>query len=186
MIRVAFAAGLVALASGLASCAHDAKPPEAPVDFAIPPIGKVASPTPDEPPKVESCHALLFANGISKSSYGCVIEEQISKNQGILTYPCTGNGDAEAAFGEELYTGQIRDGELDLEVKNEFDWPGDGCRWGTTANIRGRVTTERQLSWSYRDYAVRGTACSGTCTATSVFSVRRQSTKTDDDDDDDR
>lgn len=150
----------------------DARPPEAPVDLAIPPLGK---PTPaltaTEPAKPETCHAIVLARPIEKSSFGCIIDEQISKQRGILTFPCRGDGEAEAAFGEQLYRGQAHDGELDLEAKTELDWPGDGCRWGTTANIRGRVDGE--LAWSYRDYVVRGQNCSGTCTARSVFAVRR-------------
>lgn len=186
MLRIVTVTALLALAS----CAHDAKPPEVPVELSVPPIGKAPVEKPPEPAKIETCHAIVMANTIAKSSYGCVIDEQISKHQGILTYPCTGNGDAEATFGEQVYSGRIHDGELDLEAKTELEWPGDGCRWGTTANIRGPVTANpgNHLAWTYKDYVVRGTACSGSCTATSFFAVRLQKNVKphDDDDDDDR
>lgn len=186
MLRIVTVTALLALAS----CAHDAKPPEVAADLSIPPIGKPSTSTTSAPAKVENCHAIVMASPIEKSSYGCVIDEQISKHRGILTYPCTGNGDAEAAFGEQVYSGRIQDGELDLEVKTELEWPGDGCRWGTTANIHGPVSADprARLAWSYKDYVVRGTACSGSCTAKSVFAVRLQkATKPrDEGDDDDR
>jgi hypothetical protein len=175
----------------VASCVRETRPPEVAADLAIPPIGHSSlAPTTPEAPKQETCHATVLAGPISKSSWGCIIDEQITKHQGILTFPCDGDGDAEATFGEQVYTGRIEHGEIDLEAKTELEWPGDGCRWGTTANIRGAVAANRpQLSWSYRDYVVRGTACSGTCTATSIFAVRLQKLvkpQPGDGDDDDR
>lgn len=177
----------LALVVALVSCVPEARPPEAPVDFAVPPIGKTQAMPAPGPPAVETCHAIILAGPLAKSSYGCVLDEHITKHQGILTYPCTGDGDAEAAFGEQLYTGRIQDGELDLEVKTEYEWSGDGCRWGTTSNIRGRVTAAGKLAWSYKEYTLRGQNCAGSCTATAAFAVRRQSEikqPTDDDDDD--
>lgn len=171
---VQFGFGLAGL--GVASCARDTRPPEVAAELSIPPIGHSSlAPASTEPTKPETCHATVLAGPISKSSWGCIIDEQISKHQGILTFPCDGDGDAEATFGEQVYSGRIEHGELDLEAKTELEWPGDGCRWGTTSNIRGPVAASRpQLSWSYRDYVVRGTACSGTCTASSIFAVRLQ------------
>jgi hypothetical protein len=157
----------------VASCAPT-RPPDAPIELTVPPLSGAPIAAAPEAPKTEKCHAIVFAGPIAKSSFGCILDEQVSKHQGIVTYPCTGDGEAEAAFGEQLYTGQIRDGEIELELKTELDWEGDGCRWGTTANIRGRVLTEQKIAWVYRDYVVRGTNCSGTCTASTSLAVRLQ------------
>lgn len=172
----------------LASCARAARPPDAAVDLVVPPIGKATAAPSASPTAGENCHAILFADVIQKSSFGCVVDEKVSKGQGILTYPCNGSGDAEAAFGAQLYSGRIREGELELETKTELEWEGDGCRWGTTANIRGNVLKEHVIAWTYRDYVIRGTACSGSCTATANMAVRGGSKPppADEDDNDDR
>ena len=165
---------MVLAATFVVACARDARPPKAPVDLAVPPIGKaLVAPTSSEPHTPETCHARLSAGFITKSSFGCVIDEQISKTHGTLDYPCAGDGDAEAVFGTHTYAGRVHEGQLELEVKTEFDWDGDRCHWGTTANIRGRIADEAPLAWTYRDYVLRGTSCSGTCTARSSFQVRQ-------------
>lgn len=166
-----WSAVLATASSLVAACSRDARPPEAPVDLSVPPIGKTTAVTSTEPRGPETCHARLSAGFITKSSFGCTIEEQISKNTGTLDYPCAGDGEAEALFGAQTYSGHVRDGQLELEAKEELD-PGDGCHWGTTANIRGRIADEAPLSWTYREYVLRGTNCFGLCTARTSFQVR--------------
>lgn len=109
----------------------------------------------------------LGEEAISKSSPGCYLDEQITTHDGILTYDADGDGAATAVFGPQHYEGTIHNGELELHLETELDWEQDGCHWGTTAIIRGRV--DGKLVWTYEDRVMTGTNCSGVCHASATF-----------------
>lgn len=169
---------------------------QAPVDLTITPIGSAApiaiASSVTEAHAGGICSLSLRAARIDKSSPGCFLDEQITKSNGALRYPCSGDGPVEADFGEQRYKGSITGGNVELEFKTELDWQ-DGCRWGTTANISGQLTnkggvpTLKKLNWRYRDHVITGSACSGVCTAHSTFEVTGKGVKppvvSDDDDD---
>jgi hypothetical protein len=142
-----------------------------PPDLNVPPIS-VTTPH-AATAEARQCHLTLKAGPIQKSSPGCWLTESISKAEGTLTYPCNGDGVVEAIFDTETFNGRMNSFELELESKNEIDWEGDHCRWGSTANIRGGPvgSATAKLVWSYHDYVVRGERCSGACTASADFSL---------------
>jgi hypothetical protein len=159
-------------------CASRGSTVVAPIEVAIAPIGTLpASPpitgTGEAGPR--GCSVRLSASPIEKSTSGCYLDEHISDGPGVLNFPCSGEGAAEAVFGEHHYVGRVRQGEVELEHLTELDWE-DGCRWGTTATITGIVVggSERgpkRLSWSYLDHVITGTKCSGVCRAKADITV---------------
>ena len=172
---------------------------EAPVELAIAPIGSLPEAgiaTNGKQSDGGRCSLRLVAGRIEKSSPGCYLDELVSKQAGLLHYPCTGDGPAEADFGEHRYAGRVVGGEVELALSTELDWE-DGCRWGTDAVISGTLlkngeTVARSLSWRYRDRVITGTDCSGVCTARTniqVTSLRKSGSAVpaphEDEDDDD-
>ncbi|MBX3219223.1 MAG: hypothetical protein KF795_01815 [Labilithrix sp.] len=173
---------------------------QSPVELTIPPIaslpegGVVAS---GEPRRDGRCSLRLVASPIAMSTRGCYLDEHVSKGPGLLDVPCEGNGPAEAVFGPQRYKGNLRDGQLELELSTELDWE-DGCRWGTHAFISGALGPSgapgnKSLSWHYKDFVITGTDCSGVCTARTNLQVTSASGRAletpshdegDDDDDD--
>jgi hypothetical protein len=190
-----------ALVMGLTilACAGSRRSVESPVDLAINPIGAEGGTTiltnGERSPSTKDgkCTLRLVAARIEKSSPGCYLDEHVSEGPGILHYPCSGDGPAEAVFNQQTYAGRMQGGDVELQTTTELDWE-DGCKWGTDASISGNVLNRnepsgRRLTWTYRDRIVSGTGCSGLCTAKSTFDVRPMTTKVpsnhDDDDDDD-
>jgi hypothetical protein len=154
---------------------------EAPVDLAIAPIGslpvaKITSSGESD----ATCSFRLVAGQINKTSPSCYLDEHVSDGPGLLHYPCSGDGPAEAVFGEHHYMGHVSHGQLELSLSTELDWD-DGCRWGTQAAISGTVATgtggagasnaPTVLSWDYLDRVIRGSDCSGVCRARTSIRV---------------
>lgn len=179
----------IAVSVSIVACAHQKPTHAPPVDLTIAPI---ASRLPDtamnEEGRVKRCELRLRVWHIEKSSPSCHLDGHIDDGPGILRYPCGGNGLAEAEFGEDRYVGRMTDGELELEFQTELDWE-DGCRWGTTAVIGGRVVADgepavRTLKWRYADRVLSGNDCSGACTANASVVVSKMKSSEDDDEDD--
>jgi hypothetical protein len=170
------------LLAGVAACAGRGRAVEAPVELAIAPIGSAPNGgivTNGERSSGDGrCSVQVLPARIEKSSPGCYLDEHISKGIGLLYYPCSGDGPAEAEFGSQRYTGRLSGGEVELELASELDWE-DGCRWGTKAVITGTLVSSkgepvlRPLAWRYRDHVVTGTSCSGVCTAKATLQVTR-------------
>ncbi len=149
---------------------------EAPVDLTIAPLASLP-PSPAAPPLADpgQCVLALTAGAIIKSLATCYLDEHITAGTGSLHYPCSGEGPAEAYFGPQTYRGKMTGGQLELEAKTELDWE-DGCRWGTTATIRGNVVARGKPSlarivWTYTDRVLSGSGCSGLCRASSYLDV---------------
>lgn len=165
------------LATWALACREPRGPVNAPVDLAIAPIGASGgiSTNGERSPVSGQCTVRLLAARIEKSSPGCYLDTHITES-GLLSYPCNGDGPAEATFGAQKYSGRIDHGEIELAVSTELDWE-DGCRWGTDAVISGSVVTDhgqvahKRLAWRYRDRVISGASCSGLCTAKSSFEV---------------
>ncbi len=104
-----------------------------------------------------------------KTKDGCTLDERISHGNGTLFYPCSGEGPAEAVFGEHRFVGRLADGTMSLALTTELDWE-DGCHWETKQSIRGELKREpgkrARLVWSYSEAPVTGTSCFGSCRAT--------------------
>lgn len=175
---------LIAVAAAVAfapmmACTGARGQAQTPVELAIAPIASLSEAgivtTGERSPVSGRCSLRLVAAQIDKSSPGCFLDEHISEGPGTLSYPCGGDGPAEADFGEHRYVGKMEHGELELELSTELDWE-DGCRWGTDAVISGTVLvggepTLKKLAWRYRDRVIDGSDCSGLCTARTTFVV---------------
>ena len=192
----------VALLSGAFACTGPrGAAVAAPVDLAIAPIGSLpavgVTTNGERSGDAGRCSVELVALRIDKSSPGCFIDEHISRGTGVLHYPCSGDGPAEAEFGPQKYTGKMEHDELEVQLSTELDWE-DGCRWGTDAVISGPIVrgpsgelTRRRLAWRYRDRVISGSGCSGVCTAKTSLEVaskdpamKRSHDEPDEDDDD--
>jgi hypothetical protein len=136
----------------------DAGPPSALLIAATPPLAH------------DQCTARLRASTI-KTAEGCTLDERISKNNGVLLYPCSGDGPFEAVFGEHRFSGTVSAGILQLALTTELDWD-DGCHWETQQAIRGewrrdhdRDRKPAKLVWTYEEHPVNGVGCFGSCKA---------------------
>lgn len=157
------------MACSIVACHAAAPPPAAPVDLKVDlVVGKSIEPL----PQTRACSAYLRAERISKSMSTCFLDEQVSRAIGTLTFPCEGDGAAEASFGEHRYAGRLEGNKLTLSLDTELDW-SDGCRWQTHHVIRGTVSrtssgiADGVVAWRYSDSPLqRGEdECSGSCTA---------------------
>lgn len=167
---------VVALSMSLA-CVREGAPPVAPVDVAVADLGDAGMaalmPTPSAPAADGRCTARLKPQPI-KTGAGCTLDERISKGTGLLTYPCAGNGNVEAVFGEHHFEGAMSDGTLSLDLTTEIDWE-DGCHWETRQAIVGELKSDgksAKLAWSYTEGPVAGTNCYGSCEAKADIDVR--------------
>lgn len=171
-------AAIVAAGSAGSGCASSrGAAVQAPVDLVISPLqgpAPAATITNGRDPSAQGCTVRLVAAPIEKSSSGCYLDEHISDGPGLLHFPCSGDGAAEAVFGEHHYVGRIERGEVHVEVATELDWE-DGCHWGTTATISGSVLGNgngrggKRLAWTYLDHVINGASCSGVCRAKAVI-----------------
>ena len=148
-----------------------------PVELAIAPIGHVPSTEVMTTGHASqgTCTLRLVATRIEKSAPGCYLDQHITDGPGLLHYPCSGEGPAEADFGDQHYSGRMTQGDLSLELTTELDWE-DSCRWGTQATIRGTVVANgepvmKRLTWHYADHVIHGSNCSCVCQAKSSFDV---------------
>lgn len=161
---------MVLVSAGFLVACHAARPPpSAPVDLKVElVVGKSIEPL----PVARSSTAYLRAERISKSTSTCFLDEQVSHAIGTLTFPCEGDGAAEATFADHRYVGRLEGNRLVVSLDTELDW-SDGCRWQTHHVIRGTITrtssgiADAVVGWRYSDSPLaRGKdECSGSCTA---------------------
>jgi hypothetical protein len=178
---------LPTLLLALVACRAAGPPPNAPLDVKV---DLVVGKSIEHDPQARACTAYLKADRISKSMSTCVLDEQVSREIGTLTYPCEGDGTAEAVFGEHKYVGRIEGNKLTLSFETELDW-SDGCRWATHHAIRGTISRSGEdgsLSWRYSDNPIHRAEeeCSGSCTANTrlaMSSTRPAEDRIDDDPD---
>ncbi len=161
----------VALAGAMFACGREGAPPLVPVDVAV---GKVHMDSLDNDSRAavgaERCTARLVPDAIDTGA-GCTLDERLSKGSGVLHYPCSGSGAADAIFGEHRFAGTITDGSLALHLTTEIDWE-DGCHWRTEQDLRGEIRgDERNLRWTYSEGPVSGLRCYGSCDATADIEV---------------
>ncbi len=160
---------LLLLLLALVACMREGSPPVVPLEIAVtelPDGGKGASfASSASPASQHECKVHLRASPLTTAS-GCTIDEQISKGDGVLTYPCSGDGKAAATFGEHHFEGEIRQGVLKLALTLDVDWQ-DGCQWETHQAIRGAWKEGRPdaLTWTYIEEVKQGTGCYGACKA---------------------
>lgn len=127
----------------MAACLGPRGPVQAPVELAVAPLASLPDAgivTTGGRSPAERCTLRLVAGRIDKSSPGCYLDERISDGAGTLSYPCGGDGPAEAVFGQHRYAGRMDGGKLELHLSTELDWE-DGCRRGRTRSSAGRCSS---------------------------------------------
>jgi hypothetical protein len=188
----------VPLVGAAVACMREGAPVVAPVDVTIgtsdagaAPLVVVSSPPPTSR---DGCSAPLHPASI-RTNPGCTLYESISHGDGILYFPCAGDGLAEATFGDQRFRGKLTGTKLTLELKTELDLD-DGCHWETAQSIRGEWLPSKdgnndsskpaKLAWSYGERPVSGTSCYGSCKALAdifLASGAENNGPTDDDED---
>jgi hypothetical protein len=172
-MRIAVALlSIVAVALAAPACVREGATVVAPVEVTIENAdGGASAPlvvTAPPPLARDRCSARLRAAPI-KTKEGCTLDERISRGNGTLLYPCSGDGAVEAVFGEHRFQGRLTDARLTLALTTELDWE-DGCHWETKQAIRGELKREAgkhpKLVWTYSEAPVTGTSCFGSCVAT--------------------
>jgi len=173
-IALAIAATCTACAAFVLACNHEGAPPVAPMEATIGAVDASAAlslappalPTSSKPAAAEGrCTARLVAEPIQTGA-GCELDERISRGPGLLVFPCTGGGEAEAIFQEHRFHGTVEGPTLALTSTTELDWQ-DGCHWETRQTIRGSVIGGKptKLVWTYSERPVSGTGCYAACRA---------------------
>lgn len=163
----------------------------APVELTVAPAGGGGRSDVTTAPEAASrrCKARLVALDIDTGD-GCFLDERISKSDGVLVYPCDGDGAVEAVFGEHRFQGEANGGRVTLSLTTELDWDEDHCRWQSQQKISGEIGMH-ELAWSYVDRPIKGEQCSGSCTARAAIEIdpdvelRPRSDPNDGDDEDD-
>jgi hypothetical protein len=160
---------VVSVAVAAIACARTS-PVYAPVEVNVaaappPPAGRRVGSNGDE----KRCTARLVALDI-ETGEGCFLDERISKGDGILTYPCAGDGVVEATFGEHRFDGDVVKGAVALSLTTELDWDEDHCRWQSQQEIRGEIG-KHELAWRYVDRPIRGEHCNMPCSARAIIEI---------------
>jgi hypothetical protein len=177
---------LAALAS--ASCATAGAPPVVPVEVVA--LGKLdgsapvgALPPPPLAGDKNRCDARVTITGRIRTGASCQLDEQISKGQGRMRYPCTGDGPVDIDFGTHRFSGSLLSGRVALDLTTELDWD-DNCHWETRQTVTGMLRGST-LRWSYTEKSVRGQGCFAACTASADLHVVTGANPAPDGDDDD-
>ncbi len=172
-MRAALALMCVALACAVGACVREGAPPIAPVEVSVGDVDAGVAQIPIAPiPRVGRCVARLSPSPIQTAT-GCTLDERISTESGVLTYPCSGTGPAEAVFGEHRFEGSMKSGTLALDLTTEIDWE-DKCHWETKQHINGALQgrgSTKPLAWTYSEAPVTGENCYGSCKATADITV---------------
>jgi hypothetical protein len=133
----------------------------------------IPPPRPDRPAQSgplqrQECTRKLAAAELEKEE-GCVVDEQVTAEPGILRYPC-GDGAAEARFRQSIFRGEVRGGDLELRFEHEFQFV-DGCRWHSVERIVGTLA-RLKLHYSYDDAPLpEQLGCWDICGATTEITV---------------
>jgi len=112
---------------------------------------------------------LTLSVGRVQARAGCQIDERVSGQSAVLTYPCDG-GAATAAFGTSVFTGSVTGGEVDVAIETTFPF-SDGCQWRSKQRIAGRLGAP--LAYTYEEAPEPGQGrCAPGCTASGLVEAR--------------
>lgn len=112
---------------------------------------------------------LTLSVGRIQARAGCQIDERVSGQTAVMTYPCDG-GAATAAFGTSVFTGSVVGGEVDVAIETTFPF-SDGCQWRSKQRIAG--TLGAPLVYTYDESPEPGQGrCAPGCTASGSVEAR--------------
>jgi hypothetical protein len=175
---------LAIASAALAACVREGAPVVAPVDISV--ESSDAGPAaplviaPPVPATRDHCTARLRP-GTIQTNPSCTLDERLSRGNGMLLYPCSGDGSVEAVFAEHRFVGKLTGTSLVLALTTELDWE-DGCHWETKQGLRGELHRDEggskrsKLAWTYSERPVSGPngstlGCYGTCRATADIEI---------------
>ena len=140
--------------------------------FAVIAAGPVAAPmvpvNVESPPPMCVSTVKMAAETVHRARPECWVDEKVSKNAGVLRYPC-GGGPATLSFGTWRFVGTVTDGRIDVALSSRFDWQ-DGCTWQSNQRISGALRS-RELSYEYSEHPISGSGCFRPCGASATVRV---------------
>lgn len=181
---LALSAGLSVLL-GLSACRTEGRPPSAPLDPVVDAQargdGGASRPAPRSfGEQNDLCFGLLTAEQDDDlARRACATPLPTDEDEGILAFPCTGEGLAQATLGERRLEGPIlapRAGRRRFDVREvravEHD---DGCRWEVFESLMGEVaedaaTLDQPLTWTHTERRLEGVGCRRACAVTAAVS----------------
>jgi hypothetical protein len=113
------------------------------------------------------CSLELTLTTFKGNSADCYFDTKV-RESGTLTAPCD-EGPAHAQFHGQAFTGNVKDGQLSLSSRTEFDF-SDGCRWESEQTITG-VLRDGRLQFRYSERPIRGKYCASACSANGTFDI---------------
>jgi hypothetical protein len=137
-----------------------------------------ASPSTCVPPRAvvtkgPSCQRKVVFEAIEKS-VGCYVDTAAKQgDEGTLTFPCNGDGQATLRFGRKSFVGAVVDGKLDVCTGTEYTYPPiDSCKWTSAQRISGSIGSG-QLSFTYGEAPKPNQVnCAMSCGARATIKVR--------------
>ncbi len=160
---------VVALASGCS------KPPEVPAtsfEVPAPPVAPVVIATAAAPRRAidRECEASVRLGEMTKSTPTCELDEHVSTDAGVLTWPCTGDGVASIQFGKARFEGVVHDGLLEVNLTTSFPF-ADGCQWQSRQTITGGISPG-SLRYRYAEVPTKASpGCWSACSASAPVAV---------------
>jgi hypothetical protein len=134
-------------------------------------IASAVAPPPPPPQTPSTCTRVVRLDTLDPETPTCSIHGLAAGDEGVLTLPCTGDGDAEARFPKYTLQGRVVRGSIELVHDRTEDFR-DGCKWRFLQHVRGALE-EGDLEYEYEEEIVefRG-SCYTPCGGTGAVSVR--------------
>lgn len=123
-----------------------------------------------------TCTRIVTLSSITKRA-SCFVDTVAREgDQGTLTYPCEGDGEATLSFGNRSFSGASLGGGGNVNVCTGTEYPwSDGCSWTSAQRVTGSVASGT-LRFTYGEAPKAGELnCAGSCTATATVRIQGES-----------
>ncbi len=120
------------------------------------------------------CQRSVVISAISKRA-SCFVDTvaQAGEN-GTLTYPCNGDGEATLTFAKRSFAGSTIGGRLNVCTGTEYPW-SDGCTWTSAQKVTGSIASGT-LNFTYGEAPRPGQeSCATACDATATVRIEDES-----------
>ena len=123
-----------------------------------------------------TCTRTVTLSSIAKRA-SCFVDTVAHEgDQGTLTYPCEGDGEATLSFGNRSFSGaSLGSGsKVNVCTGTEYPW-SDGCSWTSAQRVTGSVASGT-LRFTYGEAPKVGEQnCASACTATATVRIQGES-----------
>ncbi len=111
------------------------------------------------------CKRSVVFTGLQKSP-SCYVDTVAHEGQaGVLTFPCSGDGEASLRFGKKTFIGAVVNGKVDVCTGTEYLF-SDHCKWTSAQRVTGTVGNG-DLRFTYGEAPKPGQqSCAAACGAT--------------------